>query len=141
MGCAERHGLEETAVDKKKKNAWALIAPATTAAYLWMLSGCNAVDPIEPTIEYATELKLGAAPVALKRDLRAGVYVVEVRERDIDIRQIEDAPTAQFMEKFYPACRETGRAADALRIAQLDARRAAARPVWSSFVVRANAFP
>jgi len=62
MGCAAGHGLKETAVDKKKKkNAWALVAPATTAAYLWMLSGCNAVDPVEPTIEYATELKLGAA--------------------------------------------------------------------------------
>jgi CHAT domain-containing protein len=55
--------------------------------------------------------------------------------------QIEDAPTAQFMEKFYAAYRDTGRPADALRIAQLDARRASGSSVWSSFVVRANAFP
>ena len=54
---------------------------------------------------------------------------------------IEDASTAQFMKEFYGAYRKSGRAADALRIAQLRTRGSAATAVWSSFVVRANEFP
>jgi CHAT domain-containing protein len=54
---------------------------------------------------------------------------------------IEDASTARFMNEFYRAYRASGRAADALRIAQLRTRSSAATAVWSSFVVRANEFP
>lgn len=54
---------------------------------------------------------------------------------------IEDASTSRFMKEFYGAYRESGRAADALRIAQLRTRGSAAATVWSSFVVRANEFP
>jgi tetratricopeptide (TPR) repeat protein len=54
---------------------------------------------------------------------------------------IEDASTARFMKEFYDAYRKSGRAADALRIAQLRTRGSAATNVWSSFVVRANEFP
>lgn len=54
---------------------------------------------------------------------------------------IEDASTARFMKEFYGAYRESGRAADALRTAQLRTRGSAAANVWSSFVVRANEFP
>jgi CHAT domain-containing protein len=54
---------------------------------------------------------------------------------------IEDASTARFMKEFYEAYRKSGRAADALRIAQLRTRGSAATTVWSSFVVRANEFP
>jgi CHAT domain-containing protein len=54
---------------------------------------------------------------------------------------IEDASTARFMNEFYRAYRETGRAADALRAAQLRTRANASSSVWSSFVVRANEFP
>jgi CHAT domain-containing protein len=54
---------------------------------------------------------------------------------------IEDASTARFMNEFYRAYRESGRAADALRAAQLRARVSASSGVWSSFVVRANEFP
>jgi CHAT domain-containing protein len=54
---------------------------------------------------------------------------------------IEDASTAKFMKEFYGAYRQSGRAADALRIAQLRTRDSAAANVWSSFVVRANEFP
>ena len=54
---------------------------------------------------------------------------------------IEDASTARFMKEFYGAYRQSGRAADALRIAQLRTRGSAATSVWSSFVVRANEFP
>jgi CHAT domain-containing protein/tetratricopeptide (TPR) repeat protein len=54
---------------------------------------------------------------------------------------IEDAATARFMREFYTAYRANGRAADALRIAQLRTRGSASAAVWSSFVVRANQFP
>ncbi|HYJ40158.1 MAG TPA: CHAT domain-containing protein, partial [Steroidobacteraceae bacterium] len=54
---------------------------------------------------------------------------------------IEDASTARFMNEFYQAYRGSGRAADALRTAQLRTRSSAAPAVWSSFVVRANEFP
>ncbi|HYJ42231.1 MAG TPA: CHAT domain-containing tetratricopeptide repeat protein, partial [Steroidobacteraceae bacterium] len=54
---------------------------------------------------------------------------------------IEDASTARFMNEFYQAYRASGRAADALRVAQIRTRGNAATAVWSSFVVRANDFP
>lgn len=51
---------------------------------------------------------------------------------------VEDALTARFMEEFYTAYRSSGRAADALRTAQLRSRNGTAAAVWSSFVVRSN---
>jgi len=54
---------------------------------------------------------------------------------------IEDSSTARFMNEFYRAYRISGRAAEALRTAQLRTRGTAATAVWSSFVVRANEFP
>jgi CHAT domain-containing protein len=51
---------------------------------------------------------------------------------------VEDALTARFMEEFYSAYRTSGRAADALRAAQLRTRGSAGASVWSSFVVRAS---
>lgn len=51
---------------------------------------------------------------------------------------VEDALTARFMEEFYEAYKASGRAADALRTAQLRTRGTAGSAVWSSFVVRAN---
>ncbi|HEU4778594.1 MAG TPA: CHAT domain-containing tetratricopeptide repeat protein [Steroidobacteraceae bacterium] len=54
---------------------------------------------------------------------------------------IEDASTARFMNEFYRAYRVSGRAAEALRVAQLRTRADAASVVWASFVVRANGFP
>ena len=54
---------------------------------------------------------------------------------------IQDSSTARFMDEFYRAYRDSGRAADALRVAQLRMRGSATAAVWSSFVVRANEFP
>jgi len=54
---------------------------------------------------------------------------------------IEDASTARFMKEFYGAYRESGRAADALRAAQLRTRGGTGTAAWSSFVVRASGFP
>jgi len=54
---------------------------------------------------------------------------------------VEDALTARFMEEFYAAYRASGRAADALRTAQLRTRSKTGPTVWSSFVVRSNGLP
>jgi CHAT domain-containing protein len=54
---------------------------------------------------------------------------------------VEDALTARFMEEFYTAYRASGRASDALRIAQLRTRNKSGPTVWSSFVVRSNGMP
>jgi CHAT domain-containing protein len=54
---------------------------------------------------------------------------------------VEDALTARFMEEFYTAYRQSGRADDALRVAQLHTRGTAAAAVWSSFVVRTSELP
>jgi CHAT domain-containing protein/tetratricopeptide (TPR) repeat protein len=54
---------------------------------------------------------------------------------------IEDSATAKFMNEFYSAYRDSGRAAEALRTAQMRTRGSANAAVWSSFVVRANGFP
>ncbi len=54
---------------------------------------------------------------------------------------IEDASTARFMSAFYREYRKSGRAADALRDAQIETRTTASPAVWSSFVVRANEYP
>ena len=46
----------------------------------------------EPLVEYSTELHVqGAKPQSFARQLRAGTYLVEVRERDIDLRVKVDA--------------------------------------------------
>jgi tetratricopeptide (TPR) repeat protein len=54
---------------------------------------------------------------------------------------VEDALTARFMEEFYSAYRVSGRAAEALRVAQLRSRATLVATVWSSFVVRSNELP
>jgi CHAT domain-containing protein len=51
---------------------------------------------------------------------------------------VEDALTARFMQEFYGAYRASGRAADALRSAQLRTRGIAGPSVWASFVVRSG---
>jgi CHAT domain-containing protein/tetratricopeptide (TPR) repeat protein len=54
---------------------------------------------------------------------------------------IEDASTARFMKEFYGSYRESRRASEALRNAQLRMRGNVAPAVWASFVVRADEFP
>jgi CHAT domain-containing protein len=51
---------------------------------------------------------------------------------------VEDALTARFMQEFYGAYRASGRAAEALRTAQLRTRGIAGPSVWASFVVRSG---
>src|SRR5688572_4245624 len=57
------------------------------AAWLILLSGCMGGLESEPLVEYSTEINVqGTKPQTLKRQLREGVYLIEIRERDIDLR-------------------------------------------------------
>lgn len=56
------------------------------------LSACTGRFATEPLVEYSTELNIqGAKPLSFVRQLRPGIYVIEVRERDIDLRVKVDA--------------------------------------------------
>ena len=56
------------------------------------LSACNGGFETEPLVEFSTEINVqGDAPQSVIRQLRAGVYLVEVRERDIDLKIQIDA--------------------------------------------------
>jgi CHAT domain-containing protein/tetratricopeptide (TPR) repeat protein len=57
------------------------------------LIGCAGEGPHDPLVEYSTELKVnGSTPQPVTRHLREGTYLVEVIERDIDLRIQVDLP-------------------------------------------------
>ncbi|MEO8019034.1 MAG: CHAT domain-containing protein [Pseudomonadota bacterium] len=61
--------------------------PALCALPVLWLFGCSGALETEPLVEFSTELNVqGIKPQSLVRQLRAGVYVVEIREHDIDLR-------------------------------------------------------
>jgi len=75
-----------------KKNPSACWLQISCIAWVVGLSACSGGFQTEPLVEYSTELTIqGASPQSLVRQLRAGIYVVEVRERDIDVRVKIDA--------------------------------------------------
>ncbi|HEY6126218.1 MAG TPA: CHAT domain-containing protein [Steroidobacteraceae bacterium] len=56
------------------------------------LSACTGSFEPEPLVEYSTEVRIdGAKPLKFSRQLRQGAYLVEIRERDIDLRIHIDA--------------------------------------------------
>ena len=62
------------------------------AVWLVFLSGCMNGLETEPLVEYSTEINVqGARPQTLTRQLSEGVYLLEIRERDIDLRVKVDA--------------------------------------------------
>lgn len=62
------------------------------ATWLLLLSGCMGGLETEPLVEYSTEINVqGAKPQTLTRHLREGIYLLEIRERDIDLRVTVDA--------------------------------------------------
>jgi hypothetical protein len=62
------------------------------AASLLVLGGCTRA-PDDPRTEYAGELSVdGSHEATLTRSLAAGSYLVQVEERDIDLRLVLDAP-------------------------------------------------
>jgi CHAT domain-containing protein/tetratricopeptide (TPR) repeat protein len=73
--------------DRDKKKLQDRLLQIFICGWLAALSGCGGRFETEPLVEYSTEINIqGDAPQTLARPLRAGVYVVEVRERDIDLR-------------------------------------------------------
>lgn len=68
---------------------------ASSCAAAWLgLAGCTPSSH-DPSVEYQTELAVdGANPAIVTRALEAGAYLVEVRERDIDLLLVVDAPGA-----------------------------------------------
>jgi len=77
---------------KHKKNPSACWFKTSCVAWALWLSACSGGFQTEPLVEYSTELIVqGTSPQSLVRQLRAGIYVVEVRERDIDVRVKIDA--------------------------------------------------
>ncbi len=51
------------------------------------LSGCSGGFEADPLVEYSTDVVVsGTQPQTLVRQLDAGVYLLEIRERDIDLR-------------------------------------------------------
>ena len=76
-----------TGVEAKHKNSNIRLFRALSLAWVLCLSACSGGFETEPLVEFSTELNVqGTKPQSLTRHLRAGVYVIEVRERDIDLR-------------------------------------------------------
>jgi hypothetical protein len=85
-----RASISAAAEHKKKPSACWFHIPCI--AWLLALAACSGGFQTEPLVEYSTELIIrGASPQSLVRQLRSGIYVVEVRERDIDVRVKIDA--------------------------------------------------
>lgn len=124
--------LSRFAADGSRISANALTADDVTQsnlrADLVVLSGCSTGE--------GRELRGGGV-----LGLTHGFLSNGTRSVIASLWPIEDAPAAHFMQEFYTAFRSSGRAAQALRIAQLRTRNGPAKAVWSSFVVRANELP
>jgi CHAT domain-containing protein/tetratricopeptide (TPR) repeat protein len=75
----------------KKKDLNARFRPGVCVLWLFCIAGCTPGLETEPLVEFSTELRVGSSPQSLSRPLRAGTYLVEIRERDIDLRVRIDA--------------------------------------------------
>ena len=65
---------------------------ACISFFLFALAACTNEFETDPLVEFSTELVVqGETPRAISRQLGAGTYLVEVRERDIDLRVKIDA--------------------------------------------------
>jgi CHAT domain-containing protein len=85
-------GVRSGVAVSEKKNPVARLLQVLCAFSVLSVSACTGGFETEPLVEYSTELNIqGSKPQALSRQLRAGVYVIEIRERDIDLRVAIDA--------------------------------------------------
>ena len=77
--------------DEDKKHTRTRVLPVFFCAAV-LLAACNGGFDPDPLVEYSTELLIGDGPPhGVARQLDAGVYLLEVRERDIDLRVRADA--------------------------------------------------
>ncbi len=81
-----------TGVPATTKNTRSRLLSSLCAIWVICLSACTGGFETEPLVEFSTELRVdGAKPQSFIRQLRAGTYLVEIRERDIDLRIQIDA--------------------------------------------------
>jgi len=74
------------AITHKEITSARFLLASCAVGVLW-LSGCTGAFETEPLVEFSTELNIeGTRAQSLVRQLRAGVYLLEIRERDIDLR-------------------------------------------------------
>lgn len=79
-------------MNRIEKNLRSGLLRIVACGWLIGLAACTDVFETDPLVEFSTEIKVqGTTPQTLVRPLRAGVYLVEVRERDIDLRVGIDA--------------------------------------------------
>jgi CHAT domain-containing protein/tetratricopeptide (TPR) repeat protein len=69
-----------------KKNLRSRLVSSLCAIWVLCLAACSGSFETEPLVEFSTELRVGAGPQSFSRQLREGTYLVEIRERDIDLR-------------------------------------------------------
>src|ERR1044071_2981716 len=82
------------AADTSTKPARTRVLHLFLAASMLCLGACTGSFETDPLVEYSTELVItGNRPHTLTRHLDAGVYLVEVRERDVDLRVRVDTGT------------------------------------------------
>jgi CHAT domain-containing protein/tetratricopeptide (TPR) repeat protein len=78
--------------ERDEKNIRIRVIQGFTACWVLLLSACSGGFETEPLVEYSTDVNIqGGGPQSVSRQLRSGMYLVEVRERDIDLRVGVDA--------------------------------------------------
>jgi CHAT domain-containing protein/tetratricopeptide (TPR) repeat protein len=83
-----------SATDRQIKSLRSRFFQLFSVAWVFCLSGCSGGLQTEPLVEYSTDVVVaGKKSLALVRHLDAGHYLVEIRERDIDLRARVDAGT------------------------------------------------
>ena len=79
-------------VATNKKKMRLRLLPGLCAIWVLCLSACTSGYETEPLVEFSTELRVdGARSQSFSRQLREGTYLVEIRERDIDLHVGIDA--------------------------------------------------
>ena len=69
------------------KNCLRNLFQTLCGAWALCLFGCSGSFEADPLVEYSTDVVIsGTQPQTLVRQLDAGVYLLEIRERDIDLR-------------------------------------------------------
>jgi len=86
MGHAEMSSRAAGA-GRNKKNLRDRFFQTLSVGWVLCLLGCVGGFDAEPLVEFSTEVNIqGDSPQTITRQLRPGVYLLEIRERDIDLR-------------------------------------------------------
>ena len=84
-------GVRTSVAAENKNMNWRLLR-GLFVVWVLCLPACTPRLETEPLVEFSTELRAGGTrPPSLSRQLREGTYLIEIRERDIDLRIRIDA--------------------------------------------------